>query len=169
MRKKSSKLLNPVKRKVSIPQPVSWMYNCVMLSMIWDFMQVFISKYCQIEIDEKIRLCYHKWKILKMEKFFLCGFSCRYFNTRDILRIWDFLKLRIASYHPILQFARKYIVLFNRKRLEKNGHKSNICWRRIYAETPKVWEVYQTHGKVMVDILYFKCNIFMAQIEWSQT
>ena len=32
--------------------------------------------------------------------------------------------------------------------MEKDGNQGLLCWGRVYKETPKVWEVYQTNGEI---------------------
>ena len=45
------------------------------------------------------------------------------------------------------QNANSWSNLYYRERVEADGDKSNVCWRRLHSETTKVRTLYQANGK----------------------
>ena len=50
----------------------------------------------------------------------------------------------------ILCFCKIVFFFSFRKSMEEDGNQGLLCWGRVYKETPKVWEVYQTNGEIFL-------------------
>ena len=152
-------------------EPLKQLYQCVCHVphlFHFKFERVGISCFKHVRVWSNLNLSYpvHLWGCQQRKKSrkVRCGgmpdieipsgkchqCTCTW-NSGHCISIFLYITTNQWSHYlreGILCFCKIVFFFSFRKSMEEDGNQGLLCWRRVYKETPKVWEVYQTNGEI---------------------